>query len=145
MAIVDEADIQVQLPIDKLDLDSIPDDVAKVKEDVERIIRGYLAAVFTPATLASWTTPAATPGQIRAIAGRLGAALIYRVRYSEDDLDDPGFAQVKYNEAMQMLRDVISGKIILDGVTDTAAQFDNSYFYPNSTAPDPIFSMDSQF
>ena len=145
MAIVDDADIQIHLPADKLKVESIPDDLANVKQDVERIIRGYLAGVFDAATLAAWTTPALTPELIRAIGGRFGAALIYRLRYSEDSLDDPEYAQMKYNEAMGMLMKVIDGSLVLIGVTDTAAQFDNSYFWPNDTTDDPKFAMDSVF
>ncbi len=145
MVLVSDPDIQVQLPADKLKLEAIPDDVAEVKTDTERIIRGYLAGVFEPATLASWTTPDNTPGQIRAIGGRLAAALIYRLRYSEDDLDDPEFAQVKYNEAMSMLRGVMDGSIILDGVTDTASSLTSAEFYPNNTDEGPLFEVRARY
>jgi len=141
MAIIDDVDIQTFLPIDKLNLDNLPDDVEAAKLDAERIIRGYLATVFQPATLASWASPETTPGQIRAIAGRFAASRIYRTRYSEDDLDDPEFAQVLYNEAMNMLNGVLTGKIVLDDVDDTASTFDNTFFYPNSTTEDPYFTM----
>jgi hypothetical protein len=146
MAIVDDADIQIHLPYDKLKVEAIPDDLVNVKKDVERIIRGYLAGVFNTDTLAAWTTPAATPAMIRAIGGRFGAALIYRLRYSEDSLDDPEYAQMKYNEAMGMLMKVIDGSIVLEEVTtDTASQFDSTYFFPNDTADDPKFTMDAIF
>lgn len=145
MALISDEDIQVQLPIDKLNIDNIPDDVVEVKKDVERIIRGYLSPFFEAATLAAWTDPDSTPGQIRAIGGRLGAALIYRVRYSEDSLNDPEFAQVKYDQAMAMLMGVANGTIILDDVDDVGTQFDNSYFFPNSTTADPIFTIGAQF
>jgi hypothetical protein len=143
MAIIDDADIQTHLPFDKLKLEEIPDDVASQKLDAERIIRGYLAGVFEPATLAAWTDPDSTPGQIRAIAGRFAAAHIYRIRYSEDSLDDPEFAQNLYNEAMTMLMMVITGQIVLDDVDDVGAQFDNTYFFPNDTTDDPKFTMDA--
>jgi len=146
VAIIDDADIQVQLPVDKLQVEEIPDDLIKVKEDTERIIRGYLAGVYTPATLASWTTPALTPDLIRAIGGRLAAALIYRTRYSEDSLDDPQFAQFKYNEAMRMLQGVIDGTLVLEDVpADSATQFSNEFFYPTNEADDPKFTMDAVF
>lgn len=143
MPIVDDADVQIHLPVDKLKVEEIPDDLLKAKEDAERIIRGYLAGVVPSATLASWTTPATTPAQIRAIAGRFCAALIYRTRYSEQSLDDPQFAQNKYNEAMQMLQDIISGDLAITGVVTT--QFDNTYFLPNDDSEDPKFTMSAQF
>lgn len=145
MAFVDDTDIQTHLPADKLNLDNVPDDVEAVIVDVDRIIRGNLAGVFEPATIAAWVDPATTPGQVRAVGGRLGAALIYRVRFSEDDTSDPEFAQNLYNQAMDMLQKIMQGKIILDGVTDVGSQFDNTYFFPNSTADDPIFSMGDRY
>ena len=143
MPIVDDADVQIHLPVDKLKVEEIPDDLLKAKEDSERIIRGYLAGVVPSATLATWTTPAATPSEVRAIGGRLCAALIYRTRYSEGSLSDPQFAQVKYDEAMRMLQDIINGTIVITGVITT--QFDNSYFEPNNNSDDPKFTMSAQF
>lgn len=145
MPFIDDADVQVQLPYDKLKVEAIPDDLAKVKQDAERIIRGYLAGVFDAATLAAWSTPDTTPGQIRAVGGRFAAALIYRVRFSESSLDDPEFAQKKYDEAMFMLQEIIAGRIVLDGVVDVATDFSNDFFWPNSNTADPKFAMDSQF
>jgi Bacteriophage Mu, Gp36 len=147
MAFVDDADVQVHLPIDKLKIEELPDDLAKCKEDAERIIRGYLAGVFEPATLASWIDPDSTPVVIRAIAGRLTAALIYRTRYSEDSLDDPEYAQNKYNEAMDMLMKVINGQIVLEEVDDdVATPFDGTWFTPNDASTDiPKFAMSDRY
>lgn len=146
MAFVDDADVQVHLPIDKLKIEEIPDDLLKCKEDSERIIRGYLAGVFEAATLASWVDPDNTPSVIRAIAGRFTAALIYRTRYSEDSLDDPEFAQNKYNEAMDMLMKVISGEIVLEEVDDdTANPFDNTWFEPTNDSDPPKFAMSDRY
>lgn len=143
MAIVDDADVQIHLPVDKLKVEEIPDDLLKAKEDTERIIRGYLAGVVPAATLTAWATPATTPDTIRAIGGRLCAALIYRTRYSENSLDDPQFAQMKYNEAMALLQGIIDGNIEITGVVTT--QFDNTYFEPNDNSIEPFFTMGAQF
>lgn len=147
MSIVSDADVQIHLPVDKLQVEEIPDDLDEAKKDAERIIRGYLAGVFAPATLAAWIDPASTPAVIRAIAGRFCAALIYRVRYSEDSLDDPQYAQMKYNEAMDMLNKVISGVIILEEVDDdTATPFDSTWFTPNDASTDvPKFHMADRY
>lgn len=147
MPIVDDADIQIHLPIDKLRIEEIPDDLASVKTDAERIIRGYLAGVFSATWLATWITPAATPKLIRAIGGRLGAALIYRTRYSEDSLDDPEYAQNKYAEAMTMLNAIIAGTMVLEEAPtgETSTGLNPDFFWPNATTDDPKFTMDSQF
>lgn len=146
MAFVDDADVQIHLPVDKLKIEELPDDLLEAKKDSERIIRGYLAGVFEPATLASWADPSTTPVVIRAIAGRFTAALIYRNRYSEDSLDDPEFAQNKYNEAMDMLMKVINGQIVLEEVDDDVANpFDNTWFEPNNDSDPPKFAMSDRY
>ena len=143
MPLVDDADVQIHLPVDKLKVEEIPDDLSNAKLDAERIIRGYLAGVIDSATLATWTTPALTPEIIRAVGGRLTAALIYRTRYSESSLDDPEYAQNKYNEAMAMLQNIIDGSLIIPGVDTT--EVDNTYFWPNDTTSDPVFAMDDVY
>lgn len=144
MPLVDDGDVQNHLPFDKLKVEEIPDDLVNAKEGTERIVRGYLAGVIDSAVLATWTTPAATPDQVREIAAMLTAAHIYRLRYSEDSLDDPQYAQTKYDAAMKMLMDIVSGNLVLDGVTEQT-QFDNTYFYPNNTADDPKFAMSDRY
>ena len=144
MPLVDDADVQIHLPVDKLKVEEIPDDLIKAKEDADRIVRGYLAGVVASAVLGTWVIPATTPTIIRAIAGRFTAALIYRTRYSENSLNDPEFAQNKYNEAMAMLNKIISGELVIDGV-DPGTDFDNTWFEPNANSIDPIFTMVSQF
>lgn len=144
MPLVDDADVQVHLPYDKLKIESIPDDLIQCKLDSERIVRGYLAGVVDSAVLATWDEPVNTPSLIRAIAGRLTAALIYRTRYSENRLGDPEFAQNKYNEAMAMLMGIIAGDIPLDTVV-VGTEFDNSWFWPNNTTDPPRFTMADQY
>lgn len=142
MAWVDDADVQIHLPIDKLLLEEIPDDKAQAVEYGERIVRGYLAGVLEPATIAAWVSPATTPSQIRLVTGLFTAAKIYRLRYSEDSLDDPEYAQVLYNEAMAMINGIIAGTIILDDVDDVTSGFDNTWFTPNDASTDqPKFRM----
>ena len=142
MAFVDDADVQIHLPIDKLKVEEIPDDKLKAFEDAERIVRGYLTGV---ADMTLWLTPAATPDIIRAITGRFAAALIYRTRYSENSLNDPEYAQNKYKEALDMIMAIISGDLEIPGV-DIGFNFDNTMFTPNNdTVPGPIFTMGSRF
>lgn len=146
MPLIEDADIQVHLPADKLKVEEIPEELPDVKSDAERIIRGHLAGVFSSAVLSGWTAPNTTPALIRAIAGRLAAALIYRTRYSEDDTGDPEFAQTKYAEAMALLMGVINGTLVLEEVTaESATQFNANYFWPNDTSDAPKFTMDQVF
>lgn len=146
MPIIDDDDINVHLPQDKLTAESAAGDLAEVKEDADRIIRGTLAGYVDAAAMALWTTPAATPKLIRAIGGRLAAAFIYRLRYSEDSLDDPQYAQFKYDEAMKLLQGIINGTVTLEELPDQGIQLTEDMFFPNdpNTAP-PKFRMDSQF
>ena len=144
MPLVDDADVQIHLPVDKLKVEEIPDDRAKAYDDADRIVRGNLTGVVTPAVLATWVTPATTPNIIRAIAGRFAAALIYRTRYSENSLNDPQFAQNKYNEAMSMLNAIIAGTLVIDGI-DIGTDFDNTWFEPTNESADPIFTIAAQF
>jgi len=46
---------------------------------------------------------------------------------------------------MDLLTKIATGVIVLDDVVDTPTTFDNTYFFPNATATDPIFSMESRF
>ncbi len=144
MAFVDDADVQVHLPYDKLKVEEIPDDRAKVYLDSERIVRGYLAGVVDTAVLATWTEPQFTPETIRAITGRFAAALIYRTRYSENRTGDPEYAQNKYKEAMDLLMGVIAGTIPIDAV-DIGTNFDNLWFWPNDTTDPPKFTMADRY
>lgn len=144
MGFVDDADVQIHLPIDKLKVEEIPDDKQKAFEDAERIVRGYLAGVVPSLELALWLTPASTPDVIRAITGRFAAALIYRTRYSENSLDDPQFAQNKYQEAMNMIMGIINGSIVIEDV-DVGINFDNTMFTPNSESDPPKFAMSDRY
>lgn len=147
MALCNDADVQIHLPVDKLNVEEVPDDKERAYEDAERIVRGYLAGVVDAAELATWDigTPNTVPDIIRAIAGRLAAAEIYRVRYSEASLEDPMRGQVLYQQAMDMLNNIISGAIVLPGV-DPGTQFDNTYFFPNDGETDtPKFTMADRY
>ena len=142
MALATLSDANVHLPADKVVVDTAEFDETQL--DAERVIRGYLANYYPASTLALWTNPDATPGLIRSIAGRLIAAFVYRKRYSEDSLDDPMYAQVKYNEAISLLQGIQNSTIVVEGVEEpTTDRLTNADFWPNnSTKPDPFFTMD---
>jgi len=154
MSLATNDDIQVHLPSDKILVTNITD-LASLQTDAERIIKGYLAGTFAPTTLAGWNDPTASiaspnyvPVLIRAVAGRFIAAFAYRRYYSEDSLDDPQYAQRKYDEAMSMLNQIISGELVLNDVTEvvnTGSHMTSLDFYPNDTADGPKFTMDLTF
>lgn len=146
MTLIDENDINVHLPDDKLVADAEPM-LDEIYEDIERIIRGNLAGYIDSSEMATWTTPANTPDLIRAIGGRLGAAFIYRRRYSEDSLDDPQYAQFKYNEAMAMIQGIVTGDLTLEDVPVVVGlNLTTDMFYPNDPGTDPPkFSINSVF
>ena len=144
MALIDDADVQVHLPIDLLKVEEVPDDLASCKLDAERIVRGYLTGVIDSAVLATWTDPTSTPETIRAIAGRFCAALIYRLRLGGATRADPEYAQNKYNEAMAMLMAIISGDLPIDSVV-IGTDFDNAWFWPNNTTDPPRFTMADRY
>jgi len=134
MAFASEDDINLHLPDDKLEVDDAR--YVPLQQDGERVVRGYLAGHISPDTLATWTDPDTTPEVVRAITGRLIAAFYYRLRYSEDGVTDPQYAQVKYNEAIAMLQGIISGEITMVEVTDTvgSGRLTSIDFYPNTAA-----------
>lgn len=141
-------DIQTHLPKDKLDVSaSIAEPAINLLEiDVDRLIKGMLSGVFTPLTLAGWDEPDHTPDQIRRIAGMLIAAMFYAQRFSEDESAVTGFAQEKYNCAISMLNEIITGTIILPSPTPTPGTvFSEAFFLPNSSSTPPKFSMDTVF
>jgi len=138
------ADIQNFLGDDKIIVtDAL---AAKPNIEAERLIRGQLAGLFTPLTMSGWNSPENTPELIRGIAGRLAAAFIYRATYSEEGTDVPEYAQVLYNEAIQMLMDIKDGTLtVVDGGGDP---IDSSggllSFFPDNTTT-PAFTMDQVF
>jgi hypothetical protein len=143
--IVDDTDIQVHLPVDKFLVSDYPNDLVKTKLDVSRVIFGRLSGTFSPATLASWSDPTSTPETIRAIGGRLGAALMYRNRLAEDYPEDADYAQLKYREAMMMLEMIVTGEMTLPEVTEevnTGMRLTEGNFV---ALPDPKFTMDMEF
>jgi hypothetical protein len=145
MPLTHDKDIQIHLPVDKFLLADMPDDLAQAKLDTERVIRGRLSGVFTPLTLAAWTTYSSTPEYIRAIAGRLTASLLYALRLAEDYPDDADYFRRKYREGMSMLEMVADGTVVMPEVleiVDTGQRLTENNFVE---LPPPKFTMDMEF
>lgn len=144
MSFVDLDDVNVFLPTDKLEALDADNDASVL--DAERIIKAKLSGTFSAATIATWSTPAATPGTIRAICGRLVAALYYARAFSAETTEAPEYAQNLYNDAMNMLECIKTGDIILVEVPTAeqptaGGQLGTADFLPNSSSPGPFFTM----
>lgn len=143
MAFVTDADVQEHLPIDKLQVERIPDDKAQIYLGAERVVRGYLSGVVDSAVLATWTDPTSTPGVIRQVCALFAASEIYRVRTSEASTEYAAYAQRLYDEAMALLNNIISGALPIDGVA--VVQIDSTWFEPNDSTAPPRFTMDGRY
>lgn len=140
MALASLADINVHLPQDKIDVDGAQ--YASLQLDAERIVRGWLSGYVDAAILSSWSEPDLTPDIIRAAAGRFVAAFRYRERYSEDSLDDPEYAQNKYNEAMAIIMGIRDGNVLIPDVDVSGGDhMEEGDFYPDGTDSVPIFRI----
>lgn len=144
MSFVTLDDVNVFLPVDKLEALDADNDSAVL--DSERIIKAKLSGTFSATTIASWVSPATTPETIRAICGRLVAALYYAKAFSAETPDVPTYAQNLYNDAMNMLECIKTGDIILPEVPTvdqptTGGTFGAADFLPNASSPGPFFTM----
>lgn len=147
MALASLDDVRTHLPADKFKVTDGNVEITLFQTDVERLIKGYLSSVFSAAILATWAAPASTPVYIRSCAGRLIAAFYYAKKLSEDLPDwEKTYPQRIYDEAMAMLEAVRSGEVVLIEVAEVpGTQFDSSFFYPDTTARDPAFTMEMRW
>ena len=146
MSLCELDDINVHLPQDKIQVLNADDDAVQL--DAERIVKGTLSDTFSATELATWVSPATTPELIKAIAGRLCAALVYARAFSSEVEAVPEWAQKLYNDAMAMLGGIVGGTTTLPEVDEevtTGSNFGAENFYPNDDAPGPFFSMTRQF
>jgi hypothetical protein len=86
---------------------------------VSRIVRGYLSGVVPAATMATWTTPTATPDIIREIAAMLIASQLFfdKTILTTTNIDERHWAQILYDRAMLLLQKIVDGEITVDGGT----------------------------
>lgn len=146
--LADLDDIKRWLPDDKLP--ATDGSTATFQVEAYRIVKSQLAGVFTPVTLSSWADPATTPGIIRSIAGRLIAAYMYREAYSEDVTDVPEYAQLLYDEAIDLMVQIRAGTLTVvdensEPIASNLLDMSSEDFYPNDDAPGPYFSMSQEF
>jgi hypothetical protein len=136
-------DINEFLPQDKLTATDGNPAIDRFQIDVDRTIKGYLASVYSLATLQTWADPTSTPAFIRGIAGRLIAAYWYSSRTSEDMPDwNKSYPQRVYDEAMKMLADIRSGDAVLVDVVETPGTVLTEFYKPKA---DPYFTVGMKF
>lgn len=118
-----------------------------VQVSVARVVRAYLSRVIDNLTLYSWKTPENTPEIITEIAAKLIASQLYMNKAATTSLgvDDKSFAQRKYDEAIALLEQIVSGGIIIPGVieTPTEGMSDLDFFPIDNT--DQAFTMGREF
>lgn len=139
-------DINAHLPANVL-INNAVDNSLQV--DAQRLIRGQLVSIFTPAVLNAWLTPDTTPELIRTIAGRLIASKYYARLLSGEDADAfPTYSVNLYNEAISLLSDIKSGaQIVVDAggnplAQDTIGSDPVNDVFPNDQSTDgPQFTM----
>lgn len=146
MSLASLDDVKTHLPPDKFAVMDGNTEINLFHTDVTRLVKGYLSSVFSTAILAAWDEPANTPEYIRACAGRLVAAFYYAKKVSEDLPDwDRTYPQRLYDEAMRMLDAVRTGIVDLGLTEEAGTQFGTNFFYPDSTARAPSFTMDDRY
>lgn len=133
-----KTDIQAWLQSDKI----LVDDANSEKPNIEatRIVKGQLAGMFSPVVIASWADPDSTPEIIRSVTGRLTAAFMHAVVYSEEsDREISAYSQWLYDGAMAILSQILAGTItVVDGggnPIDTTGEGLLSFFPDDTTTP----------
>lgn len=149
MSLADISDVTTHLPLDRIPTNT--GDIDGYQLSVERMVKGYLVGIFTPTTLATWSTPTTTPQAVREIAGKLIAGLRYRNRTSEENavgVEDINYGQRLYNEAMSALNDIRLGNLtLLDVTTGDVVPTDvavGPQFFPDDSLV-PMFTIGAQF
>lgn len=120
---------------------------ALLQISVARIVRGYLSRLFTRTQLLAWDIPEHTPEIIREAAGKLIASQLYfnLTATQSLDIDENSFAQMRYNEAMQILKDLVSGEQVIAGLTsDLETTMSELDFFPRDST-DRSFAKGLQF
>lgn len=119
-------DINANLPSDA----NVPvvvateDNTGLIQISIARVIRGYLSRVMDNNILLAWVNPVTTPDIIREVAAKLIASQLFFNRNAEQslDIDEKSFAQIKYDEAMAILNNIIAGTVVVPNVLTTATE-----------------------
>jgi hypothetical protein len=104
-----------------------------IQVSVARVIKAQLSQVVDATTMATWTTPEATPDTIREVAGRLIAAQLYYNETAKSSVVMPPdhYSQILYNQAMELLNEIAAGSVIIPDVPVTPLEAMSSLdFFP---------------
>lgn len=142
-------DVNANLPSD----DDVPtvvaddDNTRLIQISVARMVRGYLSRMVDNATLLTWVTPDTTPEIVTEVAAKLIASQLFINKTSKTttDIEDKSFAQRKYDEAISILQQIITGDILIPGVTtDATGDMSVEDFFPID-GTDRAFTMGQNF
>jgi hypothetical protein len=140
-------DIQAWIQSDKIQVDDANSEKANIS--ATRIIKGQLTGFFAPIVITSWADPESTPELIREIAGRLTAAFMHAVIYSEEsDREISAYSQWLYTEALGALTEILVGtSVVLDEAGEPVDTTGGGLltFFPDDTAPAPSFTVEQFF
>lgn len=141
-------DINANLPADTDMPVVVADDnnTELIQISVARIVRGYMSRIVDNSVLLSWSTPESTPGIITEIAAKLIASQLYYNRTSQASpiMDDHNYAQHLYDQAIALMQQVITGDILIEGISTNAAELSDLDYWPNSST-DRAFTRGQQF
>lgn len=115
-----------------------------IQISVARVIRGFLAQIVDPTIMVTWTTPETTPDIIREVAGKMIAAQLYynETAKSTTTVAPTHYAQILYNQAMELLNQIVQGEVVIGGIPTTpleSVELGLDYFPIDDT--DRAFSM----
>jgi hypothetical protein len=134
-------DINAQLDGDIIQ--ATPNNTRLIQVSVARVVRAYLSRVIDAPTLASWTSPDSTPETIREVAGKMIAAQLYsnETARSSTLMPPTHAAQIMYNQAMEILNQIIEGDIDIPNVVLTPIEGLSDLDYFPVDATDRAFTM----
>lgn len=108
------------------------DNTALLQISIARVVRGYLSRALDTATLVSWTNPSNTPDIIREVAAKLIASQLYfnKIAGQSSDIPERSVPQRLYDEAIQMLNDIIAGTIVIPDIPIPSTEMNELDFFP---------------
>lgn len=114
-------DVNANLPSEDFDgsgavVAATQENTALLQLSVARAVRGYLGGVITQEVMMAWTSPDLTPDYIREAAAKLIASQLFmqRVARTVALIDARHFAQVLYDQAIDILQRIVDGLTIIE-------------------------------
>lgn len=115
-------------------VEATDDNTLLLQVSIARVVRGYLSGAIAGTTLTGWNSPSNTPDIVREAAAKMIAAQLYFNQVSRTNLtiEDRNFAQILYNQAMDILNKIISGEINIgqSATVETSEHLSSLDFFP---------------